>query len=132
MCRSPLPGHLQDRIKRGKYVDFDKLLLPPHTPPIFPHNQKVTKKRRVEKRHVTDFNSWLEAWNGYATCRIASDPAMALELIKYQTVVSLLFARYPAPSVIEYDRLFRQAAARDRTVCWDYVQLNPKTPSICY
>ena len=44
---------------------------------------------------------------------------MALELIKYQMVVSLLFAQYPASSVIEYDRLFCQVAARDRTMRWD-------------
>ena len=44
---------------------------------------------------------------------------MALELVKYQTVMCLLFARYPAVSVIEYDRLFCQAAARDRTMHWD-------------
>ena len=118
-CAPPLPGHLQNRIKRGKYVNFDKLLIPPHTPPLSMFNQKSAKKRNTEKRQVVDLNSWLEAWNRYATCRIASDPAMALELVKYQTVVSLLFARYPAASVIEYDCLFRQAAARDRTMRWD-------------
>ena len=118
-CSPPLPGHLQDRIKRGKYVNFDKLLLPLHTPPIFTGNQNSTKQRKTQKRQITDLNSWLEAWNRYATCRIASDPRMALELIKYQTVISLLFARYPATSVIEYDRLFRQAAARERTMRWD-------------
>ena len=118
-CSPPLPGHLQDRIKRGKYVNFDKLLLPVHTPPLFTGNQKSTKQRKTQKRQVTDLNSWLEAWNRYATCRTASDPRMALELIKYQTVISLLFARYPATSVTEYDRLFRQAAARDRTMRWD-------------
>ena len=60
-----------------------------HTPPLLTCNQKSAKKRKTEKRQVTDLNSWLEAWNRYATCRIASDSAMALELIKYQTVVSL-------------------------------------------
>ena len=118
-CAPPLSGHMQDRIKRGKYINFDKLLLPPLTPPLFTAGQTSTKQRKTEKRQVTGLTSWLEAWNRYATCRIASDSAMALELVKYQTVVSLLFARYPAVSVIEYDRLFRQAAARDRTMRWD-------------
>lgn len=88
-------------------------------PPLFTINQKSAKRRKTEKRQVMDLNSWLEAWNRYATCRIASDPAMALEHVKYQTVVSLLFARYPAASVIDYDRLFRQAAVQDRTMRWD-------------
>ena len=100
-----------------------KLLLSPHTPPLFMSNQNQPRKRKTEKRQVTDLNSWLEAWNRYtymyAICRIASDSAMALELIKYQMVVSLLFARYPASSVIEYDRLFCQVAARDCIMRWD-------------
>ena len=118
-CAPSLSGHMQDRIKRGKYINFDKLLLPPLTPPLFTAGQKSTKQHKTDKRQVTDLTSWLEAWNRYAICRIASDPAMALELVKYQTVMCLLFARYPAVSVIEYDRLFRQAAARDRTMRWD-------------
>ena len=101
-CSPPLPGHLQHHIKLGKYVNFDKLLLPLHTPPLFTGNQNPSKQRKTQKRQITDLNSWLEAWNRYATCRIASDPRIALELIKYQTVISLLFARYPAMSVIEY------------------------------
>jgi hypothetical protein len=44
---------------------------------------------------------------------------MALELIKYQMVVALLFSRYLTPSVIKYDRLFCQAAARDRMMRCD-------------
>ena len=80
---------MQDRIRQGKYINFDRLLLPPLTPPLFTAGQKSTKQRKTEKCQVTDLTSWLEAWNRYATCRIASDSA--LELVKYQTVVSLLF-----------------------------------------
>lgn len=63
----PLSGHMQDRIKWGKYTNFDKLLLPTLTPPLFMTGQKSTKQRKTEKRQVTDLTLWLEAWNRYAT-----------------------------------------------------------------
>ena len=116
-CAPPLPSRLQDHIKRGKYVSFDKLLLPPNTPPIM--TQTTHKKSKKERRQVTDITSWLEAWNRYLVCRIAYTPSMAVELAKYQTVMCLLFARYPPAACIEYDRLFRQAAAHDRSMRWD-------------
>ena len=77
------------------------------------------KKSKKEKRQVTDLTSWLEAWNRYLVCRIAHNPPMAVELAKYQAVTCLLFARYPPAACIEYDRLFRQSAARDRSMRWD-------------
>ena len=112
----PLPSRLQYRIKRGKYVSFDKLLLPLNTPPIM--TQTIHKKSRKEKRQVTDIIPWLEAWNRYLVCRIANTPSMAVELTKYQAVMCL-FAHYPPAACIEYDRMLRQAAACDRSVRWD-------------
>ena len=49
---------------------------------------------------------------------VAHDPARALELVKYQTLMAMLFAHYPTPACIEYDKLFRQAAARDSSIRW--------------
>ena len=72
--------------------------------------------RKKSKRQVTDITSWLEAWNRYLVCRIVHTPSMAVELAKYQAVVCLL---YPPAACIEYHRLFRQAAARDRSLLWD-------------
>ena len=58
----PLPRSLQDRIRRGKFVMFDKLLLPQNVPPT-PEVGKGNAKWK--KRHVVDLPSWLEAWNRY-------------------------------------------------------------------
>ena len=84
--------------------------------------QSYHTARKKSKRQVTDITSWLEAWNRYLVCRIAHTPSMAVELAKYQAVVCLLFARYPPAACIEYDRLFRQAAARDRSLRWDVLK----------
>ena len=40
-------------------------------------------------------------------------------MIKYQTLITTAFQDYPAEACIEYDRHFRQLAAKDKKVPWD-------------
>ena len=118
-CALPLPRSLQDHIRRGKFVVFDKLLLPQNVPPT----PKLGKgKAKWSKRHVVDLPSGLEAWNRYICVRLAYDRSMALELVKYQTIMVMLFANHSPARCLEYDSLFRQAAARDSTLCWDTIK----------
>ena len=117
-CAPPLSRQLQHAIQRGKYVSFSKLLLPHNTPPIIktkPHPKKT-------KQRVTDLCTWLEAWNRYLCTRVAANPSMALELVKYQTMMVMFFKHHPADACIQYDKLFRQAAAQDRTLRWDTIK----------
>ena len=55
----------------------------------------------------------------YLCTRLAAHPQLALELAKYQTILAMLFSQYPASHCLQYDRLFRQAAAHDPTLRWD-------------
>ena len=103
MC-PPLPRSLRDRIRQGKFVMFDKLLLPHNVPPT----QKDGKgKAEWPKRHVVDLSSWLET--GTDTCvRLAYDHSMALELVKYQTKMVMLFANHPSAHRLEYENFIKQ------------------------
>ena len=47
---------------------------------------------------------------------------MALEMVKYQTLVIMLFANHPPQHCLEYDRLFRQPVAQDTSLCWDTIK----------
>ena len=47
---------------------------------------------------------------------------MALELIKYQTIMVMLFTNHSPALCLEYESLFRQAAARDPTLHWDTIK----------
>ena len=47
---------------------------------------------------------------------------MALELAKYQTLMEMFFAKHQPQLCIEYDKLFRQAAAQDHTLRWDTIK----------
>ena len=54
--------------------------------------------------------------------RIAFSPSTALELVKYQTLMVMFFTHHQAEQCINYDDLFRQAAARDPTLRWDAIK----------
>ena len=119
-CAPPLPRHLTHRIRGGKYVKFDRLLLPPDSPPVPGFGPTKPKTHRsAAKRKVSDLASWLEAWNRFLCTRLTSHPALALELAKYQTLVVMLFAHYSADACLRYDQLFRMAASQDTSLRWD-------------
>lgn len=122
-CAPPLSRHIRHRIRRGKYVRFDKLLLPPNTPFV----QQITNPAKHKKKHATtrqvhDGASWLEAWNRYLCTRLSYHISMALELAKYQTMMAMFFMHHPPAACITYDKLFWQAAAADRTLRWDCIK----------
>ena len=110
--RTPPPRYIRERIKRGKYVSFSRLL----------EKSRVSQGSKLpasRSRDVHDLASWLEAWNIYLPIRVAHDPPMALELVKYQGIICALFASFGPASGIGYDRLFRHHAAEDPSLRWD-------------
>lgn len=50
---------------------------------------------------------------------LADQPSRAPELAKYQTMIAMFFAKHQLQLVLEYDRLFRQAAAQDPSLRWE-------------
>ena len=103
-------------------MDFEKLLLPTRTPPLFQPLTKQKRNHNEAKRVLTDLASWLEAWNRFLCCHLTSFPLTALEMVKYQTLVIMLFANHPPQHCLEYDRLFRQSAAQDTSLRWDTIK----------
>ena len=62
---------------------------------------------------MTGLASWLEAWNRFAGVIVATKPARALEMIKYQTLITTAFQDYPAEACIEYDRQWHSQNTAD-------------------
>ena len=122
-CAPPPHNRIISKIRRGKYIDFDYLL--PAVDDIVPVQaaQPPVAKRGHQKsippRKVTDFQTWMEAWNSFLIIATHHTPSRSLELIQYQALVSHLFQAYPIHVAIRYDQLFRQAAARDPVLRWD-------------
>ena len=109
-CCPPLPEKYSTRISRGEYISFDKLTIPDK------RHDKHTSKR--SGKVVSDLASWLEAWNRYVGVIIALHPSRALDMLKYQTLITTAFHDYPPDACIDYDRRFRQLAAKDKTLAW--------------
>ena len=118
-CAPPIPRHLRRNLKQVKYVNFTSLLLPMDPPPLVPGKQQQRGESSHSMRSFTDQQTWLEAWNRYASARIAYDPDIALSLVKYQTLMAMLFRQFTPKASIEYDRLFCQAAGQDAYLPWD-------------
>ena len=103
------------RIRKGKYVNFDLLLcsaddiVAAHLPQALPTARR--SKKKTAKRSVTDPQSWMEAWNVYLLFWTHTDPSWSNELIKYQALIWFLFQAYPVAACLKYDNLFRHAAA---------------------
>lgn len=74
-------------------------------------------------RQVCNLGSWLEAWNIFVAIRVQIAPKTVLELVKYQSTICQLFLAYSAAAALKYDKLFRQAAARNKqqTLRWDAI-----------
>ena len=68
-----------------------------------------------------NLGSWFEAWNIFIAIRIQIAPNTALELVKYQSIICQLFLVYSVAASLKYDKLFRQAAAREnqQALRWD-------------
>ena len=79
-------------------------------------------------RPITDQQTWLEAWNQYAAARIVYDPDITLSLVKYQTLMAMLFRQFTPKTCIEYNCLFRQAAGQDAYLPWN--RLNKSNPHV--
>ena len=76
-------------------------------PPLVPGKQQQRGESSHIKRSITNQQTWLEAWNWYASARIGYDPDIALSLMKYQTLMAMLFRQYTPKACIEYDRYIR-------------------------
>ena len=123
-CAPPPSDRVISRIRKGKYVNFDLLL--PNTDETLPVQgvratgaRKGSQPDKLLKRKVTDFQSWMEAWNTFLLITVHTSQDRCLELLKYQTLIGHLFSAYPIPVCLRYDQLFRRAAARDSSLPWD-------------
>lgn len=131
----PLDKSLEDRILRGEYVDFTLLL-----PDSIYRSQSPALQLRYEesspgsqgspltlvkrKKPVIDsFPRWLDAFTAYMLVIVAVHPTRALELIKYQQIISKAVSKFKGLAWLTYDEQFRRRAAYDLSIAWDKIDL---------
>ena len=131
----PLDKALEDKILRGEYVDFS-LLLPEtlyqsqtpalqlryeDSPPGSLGSPLTVVKRK--KPVVDSFQKWLDAFMAYMLVIVTAYPNRAVELIKYQQIISRAVTKFKGLAWYTYDEHFRRRAARDLSISWDRIDI---------
>ena len=123
----PLEKNLEDKILRGEYIDFTLLL-----PDSIAHPQSPEVQLRVEdstpgslvapvtmvrkrKPVIDSFHKWLDAYTTYMLVIVAAYRRRALELIKYQLIISRAESKFKGLAWLAYDEKFHRYAASDLT-----------------
>ena len=128
----PVDRHLEDKILRGEYVDLALLLLDNLYQSQTPELQlrlddsalgsPVTMIRK-RKPVIDTFQKWLEAFTTFMIVLVTAYPRRALELIKYQQIISRAVTKFKGMAWLSYDQQFCRRAAYDLTLNWDKVDL---------
>ena len=126
---------LVGNVLRGEYTDFPLLL--PDTlyqsqtaefqlrlddSSSGPMGSPVTMVRK-KKPVIDTFPKWLDAFMTYMLILVNAYPRRALELIKYQQIISRAVAKFKGLAWLSYDQQFRRRAAYDLSLSWDKVDL---------
>ena len=86
-----------------------------------PMGSPVTMVRK-KKPVIDTFLKWLDAFMTYMLI-VNAYPRQALELIKYQQIISRAVAKFKGLAWLSYDQQFRRRAAYDLSLSWDKVDL---------
>ena len=131
----PLDKALEDKILRSENVDFS-LLLPEtlyqtqtpalqlryeDSPPGYLGSPLTVVKRK--KPVVDSFQKWLEAFMAYMLVIVTASPNRAVELIKYQQIISRAVTKFKGLAWYTYDEHFRRRVARHLTIAWDRIDI---------
>ena len=131
----PLDKALEDKILRSENVDFS-LLLPEtlyqtqtpalqlryeDSPPGSSGSLLTVVKRK--KPNADSFQKWLDAFMAYILVIVTAYPNRAVELIKYQQIISRAVTKFKGLAWYTYDEHFRRRAARDLTIAWDRIDI---------
>ena len=131
----PLDRSLEDKILRGEYIDFS-LLLPdsiahPQAPALQLRFDELSPGSlgspitviRKRKPIIDSFHKWLDAYTTYMLTLVSHYPRRALELLKYQQIISRAESKFRGLTWLSYDEQFRHRAAQDLSLNWGLVDL---------
>ena len=122
----PVPGYLVDKIKEGKFVDFN--LLRPYNlkklPVAEPNQLQLTKLFRTEFRKIQNFVDWAEVWAVYAGIVAKESPEKVASLITYFLLLSSAQRDLPGSGWLDYDVAFRRYVVDNPSSNWGKLYLH--------
>lgn len=122
----PIPAHLVQSIKAGKFVDFGELLPEALREAVFEtvSGQKEDKKKK-KQFVISSPADWGLAFAIYMAVTVHFKPDRAYHLAVYASIIMGLARDNRSPLVwSRYDRLFRQAAAVNPALDWHRRELD--------
>ena len=78
---------------------------------------------RKQKPVIDTFHKWLDADKTYMPVIVVAYHRRALELLKYQQIISRAESKFKGLAWLAYDKHFRRYSASDLTRPWDLVDL---------
>ena len=78
---------------------------------------------RKRKPVIESFQKWLEAYMVYMLVIVTAYSRWALELIKYQQIISRAVTKFKGLAWLSYDQQFRRHASSNLSLQWDKVDL---------
>ena len=128
----PLSVKMHRSIKAREFIDFNSLL-PQSLYDLASTNQLVdfqlvpgqngqetfslAPKKRPSQR-ITNFHTWLEAWNIFARVTMHYHPHLAAEILAYQEHICQISRSYPFTAWQCYDTAFRLNLALNKSLSW--------------
>ena len=115
----PIPGHLVQAIRDGKFIDLADLL--PEALREVQFDKACDKKEdaKSKKKHsIASPLDWMVAYATYSAATVHFNPKRAFEMAAYSSIVLTLARDIRGMAWAKYDRLFRQAAAMNPQLPW--------------
>ena len=114
----PIPLHLVQAIKQGKYVDLPDLLPKALRGAQFNKAHETKEETKLKRRFIiTTTLNWMSAFSAYTVVAVHLKPQRAFELAAYTSIIISLARDGRGQAWSRYDQQFRQAAA-----------VNPRAP----
>ena len=117
MVGNNLEPSLQEKIKRGEYVDFARLIPRDRVSTGEDHRMELINKGGqtffvpVADREVAGsnngFSKWEQAFRIYSNVYLMANPSRATELIQYNHTIGTTASSYSWENVYSYDKEFR-------------------------
>ena len=118
----------QDKIKKGEYVDFSKLLPKDRS---YGEDQQMELVNRggqsffipaeKDSGSITNFNKWEQAFRIYMNVYSRQHPSRASELIQYNHIIFTAASTYLWDNVYTYDKEFRMHMANYPNRNWSVI-----------
>ena len=125
-----VPKAVIEKIKKHEFVEFDTLL--PNYSPLLRDElgfqwvdgsepgMRLVPKTQTRPR-VSDFTSWMVAWNNFMAIYVHFWPHRIMELLRYQAIICDFASQFTVSSWMGYERMFRLRVSQNHGLSWDRI-----------